>query len=177
MSIVRSFRGVWPRLDESSWAAPNASIIGDVEVGAESSVWYGAVLRGDVMPIRIGVRTSLQDACVVHATGGVSPTIVGDECTIGHSVVLHGCTLADRVLIGMGSVVLDEAEIGSNVILGAGSLVTARTKIPSGMLAFGRPAKVVRPLREDELAHLREAAEVYVDLLGAHREADGLSRP
>lgn len=163
------YRGVLPRVDPSCFVAPTAAVIGDVEVGAGSSLWFGAVLRGDVMPIRVGARTSIQDNCVVHATGGWCETRVGNECTVGHSVVLHGCTVGDRVLVGMGSIVLDEAELGADVILGAGSLVTARTKIPPGVLAMGRPAKVVRELTGEERARIVEAAKAYAELVADYR--------
>lgn len=158
-----------PKLHPTAFAASTATLIGDLEVGEESSIWFGAVLRGDVMPLRIGARTSIQDNSVIHATGGWCGTTVGDDCTVGHSVILHGCSVGDRVLVGMGSIVLDGAELGSDVILGAGSLVTSNTKIPSGVLAVGRPAKPVRDLREDDLARVREAASLYVGYAAAYR--------
>lgn len=160
------YRGVLPRIAAGAFVAPTASVIGDVTVGEQASIWFGTVLRGDVMPIRIGARTSIQDNAVVHATGGWAPTMVGEGCTVGHSVILHGCTVGDRVLVGMGSIVLDEARIGDDVILGAGSLVTARTVIPSGVMAFGRPAKVVRELTDEERRSVRDAVDVYVGLVG-----------
>lgn len=163
------YRGMRPSIDESSFVAPTAAVIGDVVIGAKSSVWFGTVLRGDVMPIRVGARTSIQDNSVVHATGGWKPTILGDDCTIGHGVILHGCCVRDRVLVGMGSIVLDQAEIGSDTMIGAGSLVTARTTIPSGVLALGRPAKVIRELTDEELASIRAAAETYVGLVRDYR--------
>lgn len=156
------YRGILPRIAADAYVAPNVSVIGDVEVGSLSSLWFGAVLRGDVMPIRIGRRTSIQDNSVVHSTGGWSACTVGDDCTVGHGVILHGCTIGDRVLVGMGSIVLDAAVIEPDVLLGAGSLVTAETRIPSGVLAIGRPAKPIRALRPDELARIREAAHLYV---------------
>lgn len=162
---LHAYRGIMPRVDRSAFVAPTAAIIGDVVVGESSSIWFGAVIRGDVMPIRIGARTSIQDNTVIHATGGWSETHVGDGCTVGHSVVLHGCTVGDRVLVGMGSIVLDEAELGSDSILGAGSLVTARTKIPPGVLALGRPAKVIRELTDEERQRLLDATAVYEDLV------------
>lgn len=164
-----AYRGILPRVAPSAFVAPTASVIGDVEVGEQSSLWFGAVLRGDVMPIRIGARTSIQDNSVVHATGGWTSTVVGDDCTVGHSVVLHGCTVGSRVLVGMGSIVLDAARIGDDVVLGAGSLVTARSVIPSGMLAFGRPAKAVRPLTEAERQSLVDAVGVYTQLVADYR--------
>lgn len=173
MSLVLPYLGISPRFDPTCFLAPNATVVGDVEIGADSSIWYGAVLRGDVMPIRIGARTSIQDNAVVHATGGWHDAIVGDDCTVGHNVVLHGCRIGDRVLVGMGSIVLDAAEVGDDVMIGAGSLVTARTKIPSGVLVHGRPAKVVRPLAPDERERILEAASLYVRYGREHREALG----
>jgi gamma-carbonic anhydrase len=171
------FRGVMPRLHATAFCAPSASVIGDVSVGEGSSVWYGTTIRGDVMPIRIGARTSIQDNSVLHATGGWSDTVVGDRCTVGHSVILHGCRVGDDVLVGMGSIVLDAAEIGDWVILGAGSLVTARTRIPAGVLAMGRPAKPVRDLTDEERERIREAADLYVGYAADHRRAVGDEGP
>ena len=156
------YRGVLPLVAESAFVALNASLIGDVEIMNDASVWFGAVLRGDVAPIRIGARTSIQDNSVVHATGGISATTVGEDCTVGHAVTLHGCTIGDRVLVGMGSIVLDNAFVASDTVIGAGSLVTPGAKIPSGVLALGRPAKPVRDLKEDDFARIREAAALYV---------------
>ncbi|GAB4215229.1 MAG: gamma carbonic anhydrase family protein [Sandaracinaceae bacterium] len=158
---VYPYKAIHPRLDPSCFVAPTASVVGDVVVGAESSIWYGAVLRGDVMPIRIGARTSIQDNSVVHATGGWHDAIIGDDCTVGHGVILHGCRIGSRVLVGMGTIVLDEADVGDQVMIGAGSLVTARTRIPPGVLVHGRPAKVIRDLRPDEVERILEAAELY----------------
>jgi carbonic anhydrase/acetyltransferase-like protein (isoleucine patch superfamily) len=168
---VFPYLGVAPRITEGVFVAPTASIIGDVSVGAESSVWYGTVLRGDVMPIRIGARTSIQDNSVIHATGGWAEVEVGDEVTIGHSVILHGCRVGSRVLVGMGSIVLDAAEIGDGSMIGAGSLVTARTKIPPGVLAHGRPCRVARELRPDEIENILEASRLYVRYGREHRES------
>ncbi|MFO0681217.1 MAG: gamma carbonic anhydrase family protein [Sandaracinus sp.] len=162
-----------PVLAASAFVAPTASVIGEVTIGEESSIWYGAVLRGDVMAIRIGARSSIQDNSVIHATGGWAETIVGDEVTVGHSVILHGCRIGSRVLVGMGSIVLDDAEIGDGSLLGAGSLVTARTKIPPGVLAHGRPAKVARDLKPEELENVLEASRLYVRYAREHRESLG----
>ncbi|MDH5491248.1 MAG: gamma carbonic anhydrase family protein [Myxococcales bacterium] len=173
MSHIHPYRGVHPRIDAEAFIAPSASVIGEVTIGAESSVWFGAVLRGDVMPIRVGERTSIQDNAVVHATGGWWPVDVGSDCVIGHGVILHGCTVADRVLVGMGSVLLDEVEIGAETIIGAGSLLPPRMKIPSGVLCLGRPAKIVRELREADLASIRDGAEIYVGKCREYLEAMG----
>lgn len=166
---IYPYKGIWPKIAASAFVAPTANVIGDVEIGEYASVWYGAVLRGDVMPIRVGARTSIQDNAVMHATGGWRDCTIGEGCTVGHSVILHGCTVGNGVLVGMGSVVLDAAVIGDNTLLGAGSLVTARAQIPSGVLAHGRPAKVARPLTSEDLAIIAESARLYVGYGAEHR--------
>ncbi|MCS6798340.1 MAG: gamma carbonic anhydrase family protein [Myxococcota bacterium] len=171
MSSRWPYRGIWPRVASDAFVAPGAHLVGDVVVGPQCSIWFGAVLRGDVMPIRVGARTSIQDNCVLHATGGWAPTLVGEDCTIGHGAILHGCSVADRVLVGMGSIVLDGAEIGPDVLLGAGSLVPPRARIPAGVLVMGRPARVVRPLSAEELERIREAATLYVGYGAEYLEA------
>ena len=155
------------------FVAPTYSVIGEGSIGARSSIWYGAVLRGDVMPIRVGVETSIQDNSVIHATHDWHACSVGDRVTVGHSVVLHGCSVGSDVLIGMGSIILDAAEIGDWVVLGAGSLVTARTKIPPGVLAHGRPAKPVRDLSAVERERIAESAALYVQYSREHVESLG----
>ncbi len=176
MTYILPYAGIRPRIAKSAFIAPGATIVGDVEIGEESSVWYGAVLRGDVMPIRIGARTSIQDNAVIHATGGWRDAVVGDDATIGHGVILHGCSVGNRVLVGMGSILLDAAEVGDDVMIGAGSLVTARTRLPSRHLVFGRPAKAIRAITEEELAHVHEASELYRGYARAHRAALGEER-
>jgi len=171
MALVLPYRGVTPRVHESCFVAPNATIIGDVVVGAGSSIWFGAVLRGDVMPIRIGKGTSIQDNAVVHATGGWAPTHVGDDVTVGHGVILHGCAIRDRVLVGMGSIVLDGAVVEPGCIIGAGSLIATNVRIPSGVLALGRPARPTRELTSEDLDRIRDAAELYVGYGREYREA------
>ncbi len=160
---IVSYRGTLPRFDERVYVAPTASVIGDVHVGEDASLWFGAVLRGDVQPITIGPRTSIQDNSVIHATDGWVPTVVGADVTVGHMVILHGCTIEERVLVGMGSIIMDEATVGSDTIVGAGSLITAKQKIPSGVLALGRPAKVIRELTPAELKQIRDSAAHYVN--------------
>jgi len=155
------YLGVRPTLGRDVYVAPSASVIGDVTLGDGASVWFGTVLRGDVMPIVIGARTNIQDGSVVHVTGGRARTHVGDDVTVGHMVLLHGCTVGSRVLVGMGSVLLDECVIEDDVFVGAGSLVTPGTRIPSGSLAMGRPAKVVRALTELDREWIRGAGLAY----------------
>jgi carbonic anhydrase/acetyltransferase-like protein (isoleucine patch superfamily) len=157
-------------ISPSAWVAPGAQVLGDVVIGEESSVWFNAVLRGDVNYIRVGKRTNIQDLTMVHVSYESYPTIIGDGVTIGHSAVIHACTIGNHVLIGMGSVILDGAEIGDDVIIGAGSLVTGKTKIPSGSKAFGRPAKVIATLTESEREFLRWSENHYVNLAKTYRK-------
>lgn len=173
MTNLFPYRGILPKVAPDAFVAPSASVIGDVQIGSESSIWFGAVLRGDVMPIRVGARTSIQDNSVVHSTRGWWAVDIGDDCVVGHAVTLHGATIHSRVLVGMSSTILDAAEIGSDTILGAGSLVTARTKIPSGVLAMGRPAKVIRELRPEELEQIAAGARDYVKHCREYREELG----
>ena len=154
--------GISPRVGRDVYIAPNATVLGDVELGDESSVWFGVVLRGDVFPIRLGARTNVQDNTVVHVTGGRAATIIGDDVTIGHLALLHGCRIGNRTLIGMGSIVLDNAVVGEECIVASGSLVAPNTQIPPRSLVMGRPAKVVRALNEADLAWIREASSHYV---------------
>lgn len=170
MTVLLPYRGMLPDIAADAFVAPNATVIGDVSVGAESSLWFGAVVRGDVMPIRIGARTSIQDNSVMHATGGWTPTIVGDDCVVGHMVVLHGCSIGHRVLVGMGAVVMDGVEVGDDVIIGARALVTPRTKIPSGVMVLGSPAKVVRELTDAEREGIAEGSRTYVHKCHEYRE-------
>jgi gamma-carbonic anhydrase len=164
VALVRRYRDKTPQVGEGTFLAETAVLVGDVIVGARSSIWYGAVLRGDVFHIRIGDETSIQDNAVIHVTQGRNATIVGSRVTVGHSVNLHGCTVRDRCIIGMGSIILDSAEVGERCIVGAGSLVTPGTVIPPGTLALGSPARPKRDLTADELEWLDVAAQHYVAL-------------
>jgi carbonic anhydrase/acetyltransferase-like protein (isoleucine patch superfamily) len=154
--------GIMPQVDPTAYAHSSAQIIGDVHIGAQSSVWFNAVIRGDGFHVRIGARTNVQDNSTIHVTTNAWPTIVGDEVTIGHNVVLHGCTIGSRCLIGIGAIVLDGCEIGDDCMVAAGSLVAPGTKVGSGHLVLGRPARVVRRLEGSELEHLRASAANYV---------------
>lgn len=159
---IYAYKNHRPRLGQSVFVAPNATVIGDVELGDESSVWFGAVLRGDEMPIRIGKRSNVQDGCVIHITSDTAGTTVGDDVTVGHMVLLHACTVESGVLVGMGSTLLDGSVVEEGSILGAGSLLTPGTRIPKGSLAMGRPARVVRKVTAEDLAWIREAGRLYV---------------
>ena len=159
--MIKSWKGIWPVIDPSAWIAENAVIVGDVTIGAESGIWYGAVVRGDVHRIRIGARTNVQDLSVLHVTRDRYSLTVGDEVTVGHRVILHGATLENRILVGMGAIVMDGAHVGEDVIIGAGSLVTEGTVIPSGHLAFGSPCRVRRELTSEERSWIRGSARHY----------------
>ena len=154
--------GLQPRLAPDAWVQASAQVIGDVQLGVASSVWFNAVVRGDVHPIRIGARTNVQDNCTVHVTGGRHATVLGDDVTVGHNAVLHGCTVGARCLVGIGAIVLDRCVVGDDSIIGAGSLLTPGTVIPPGHLALGSPAKVVRPISDAERAHVLQSAANYV---------------
>ena len=167
--MLYALDGVRPTLGTDVFVAPNATVIGDVHLGDAASVWFGCVLRGDVFPIRIGARTNIQDGSVIHVTGGKSKTTVGDDVTVGHMALLHGCTVGSRVLVGMGSVVLDDAILEDDVVLAAGSLVAPGMRIAARSLAMGRLAKVVRALGEKDLAWVREAGSLYVAYAAAFR--------
>jgi carbonic anhydrase/acetyltransferase-like protein (isoleucine patch superfamily) len=164
MATVRGFDGKRPELGADVFIAETAAVIGDVVVGAGSSVWYGTVLRGDVMPIRVGAHTSVQDNTVVHVTSGVSGATIGDRVTVGHGVIIHACTIEDECIIGMGSIILDGARIRRHCIVGAGALVTPGTDIPEGSMVMGSPAKVKRPLTDAERAWIASSASHYVTL-------------
>ena len=138
--------------------APGAYAVGDVALGENVNIWYGAVLRGDTGKITVGAGSNIQDNCVLH-----EETTVGEDCTVGHGAILHGCTVGDRCLIGMGAIVLNGAKLGAECMVGAGALVTGKTDAPDGSLLLGSPAKVVRPLTEEERQNLLEDAKVYVE--------------
>jgi gamma-carbonic anhydrase len=154
--------GVAPTLGRDVFVAEGARVIGAVNLGDEAGVWFGAVLRGDYLPIRVGARTNIQDNAVVHITAGMNSTSIGDDVTVGHAAIVHGCTVGNTCLIGMGSIVLDGANVGDESFVAAGSLVTPGTVIPPRSFVMGRPAKVVRPVSEADLAWIRASAAAYV---------------
>ena len=174
MSIL-PHHGKTPQIEANVFVAPSADIIGEVTIGSESSVWFQVVIRGDVHTIEIGARTNIQDQSCLHVTRKRSPLKVGDDCTIGHRVLLHGCTIGNRVLVGMGAIVMDDAVVEDDCIIGAGSLVTQKTRIPAGHLAVGSPAKVIRPLKKEELEFLRQSAQNYVSDGREYRQSSGRS--
>jgi len=170
--MLYPFKNILPSIKENSWIAPSADVIGEVSVGKECSIWFGCVVRGDVNSITIGDRTNIQDLSMIHVTHykiddagnkiGGNPTVIGDDVTIGHRVMLHGCEVEDACLIGMSATILDGAVIGKESIVGAGALITKNKKFPPRSLIMGSPAKVVRQLTEDEVAELYASAQRYV---------------
>lgn len=173
---IRPFGGHMPQLASDSFVDKTAVLIGDIVLGAESSVWPLCVLRGDVNTIRIGCRSNIQDGSVLHVSHPTaakpegSPLVIGNEVTIGHRAMLHGCTIGSRVLVGMGTIVLDDAEIGSDTVIGAGSLVPPRKRLAGGFLYMGAPVRQIRALTKGEREHLRYSAAHYVKLAALHRQ-------
>ncbi len=158
-----SFRGKSPQTQPCTYIAPGVRLVGDITIGQNCSIWHNAVIRADVDRVVIGDGTNIQDNAVVHEHNGL-PTIIGKDVTIGHSAIVHACTIGDNTLIGMGSIILDGAVIGKNCVVGAGALVTSNTIIPDGMLVLGSPAKAVKPLTEAQIAHNAQSAINYINL-------------
>jgi carbonic anhydrase/acetyltransferase-like protein (isoleucine patch superfamily) len=160
--MIRSFRGVQPQIHSTAFVAAGAHVIGDVHIGEQSSIWFNTVVRGDMFYIRIGARTNVQDNSVIHTRTGAHPTILEDEVTVGHSVTLHGCYVERGSLIGIGSILLDDVRIGAQSLVAAGSLISPGTIIPARSLVMGMPARVKRPLTEDEVTGLDAYWQNYV---------------
>ncbi|MGH9881851.1 MAG: gamma carbonic anhydrase family protein [Pyrinomonadaceae bacterium] len=171
--MIRPFRGVHPQLHPSAFVDESAQVIGDVQIGEESSIWCNAVLRGDMYYIRIGNRTNVQDNSVIHTRTGTHPTILEDEVTIGHSVTLHGCYIERGSLIGIGSTVLDDVRVGQQSLVAAGCLLTPGTIVPPRSLVMGAPAKVKRPLTEEELMDLDQFWKNYVEYSKLYKKDEG----
>lgn len=162
MPLVKSVRGFTPELGDQVFLAENAVVIGNTNIGEKASIWYNVVIRGDVNAIRIGSRTNIQDNTVIHATYQTHPTTIGDDVTVGHSCLLHGCTIHKGSLIGMGAIVMDGAEIGEYSLVGAGALVTEGKKFPPRSLILGRPAQVKRELSDQEVEMLKQSIQNYL---------------
>lgn len=160
--MIRSFRGVEPQIHPSAFVAEGAHVIGDVHIGEQSSIWFNTVVRGDMFYIRIGDRTNVQDNCVIHTRTGAHPAILEDEVTVGHSVTLHGCHVEQGSLIGIGAILLDDVRVGARSLVAAGSLISPGTVIPPRSLVMGIPAKVKRPLTEEEVVGLDAYWQNYV---------------
>ena len=172
--MIHSLQGKTPNIGQGSFLAPSAELIGDVTIGKKCSIWYNTTLRGDVMPIVIGDETNIQDNTVIHGTYKKCGATLGSRVTVGHSVVLHGCTIGDLVLIGMGSIIMDNAQVPERCIVGAGSLITEEAKFPPGSLILGRPGKVIRPLNEKELAFLPQSANNYLEYMSWYSPTKGV---
>ena len=170
--MLKSYKGKTPRIDPTVFVADGARIIGDVEIGANSSVWFNTVVRGDINGIRIGAGTNVQDNCTLHVTAA-NPVAVGNEVTFGHGVIAHGCVIEDLCLIGIGSVVLDGAVIGRGSVVGAGAVVAPGTKVPPHSLVLGVPGKVARDLGPGSVDGIRATAARYVEYAGTYRDGAG----
>jgi carbonic anhydrase/acetyltransferase-like protein (isoleucine patch superfamily) len=170
--MIKSFQGKRPQIHETAYVAETAVVIGDVTLGAGSSVWFGAVVRGDVFHIRIGERTNIQDGTVVHVANGTHATVLEDEVTVGHNVTLHGCHVERGCLIGMGSIVMDGARIGAQSIVAAGALVSPGTIVPPRSLVLGVPAKVKRQLTDEEVAGLAQFWKNYVGYVEQYKSEE-----
>jgi carbonic anhydrase/acetyltransferase-like protein (isoleucine patch superfamily) len=160
--MIYPFKDKYPKIAESAFIADYATITGDVEIGEESSVWFNTVIRGDVASTKIGARVNIQDNSILHQSPN-NPLILEDEVTVGHQVILHSCVIRKKALIGMGSIILDQAEIGEGAFIGAGSLVPQGKKIPPNTLAFGRPAKVVRELNQEDIRDMERITREYAE--------------
>lgn len=168
--MIKGFKDKVPTIHETAFITDDAIVIGDVEIGEDASVWYGSIVRGDVNYIRIGARTNIQDACVIHVSSKTHSTILEDEITVGHSVTLHGCYIERGCLIGIGAILMDGVRVGTNSLVGAGSLLTPGTQIPPRSLVLGSPARVKRELTDDELAYLDNSWRNYVELKEYYQE-------
>jgi carbonic anhydrase/acetyltransferase-like protein (isoleucine patch superfamily) len=169
--MVRPYRGVRPRIDPTAWVAPSAMVVGDVEIGRDSSIWYGTLLRGDVNRIRVGERTNVQDLCVLHVTADRFPCEIGDEVTVGHRAVVHGCSVGDGAMIGIGAIVLDGARVEEDAWVAAGALVPPGAVVAAGTLVQGVPARQTRTLDPKECDAQRERTLRYVETARHHAEA------
>jgi carbonic anhydrase/acetyltransferase-like protein (isoleucine patch superfamily) len=167
---IYPYQGKLPKIDPSVFIAEGVQIIGDVEIGQDSSIWYNAVIRGDVNFIRIGQRTNVQDGAVLHVTHEKFPLIIGSNVTVGHAAVLHAAVIEDFCLIGMNATVLDDARLGKYCLIAAGAVVLGGTVIPEGMMAAGVPAKVIRPLTMEERKALEQSAQNYIDYVAEYRK-------
>lgn len=170
--MIYEFLKKSPRFDDTVFVAPSADLIGDVELGSESSVWFNTTIRGDVNYIRIGARSNVQDNASIHVMNQTGPTVIGHDVTIGHNAMVHGCTIHDRVLIGIHATILDKAVVPSDVIIAAGSLVPPGKTLESGYLYMGSPVKKARELTDEEIKSIKQSAENYVKYQRTYRQVD-----
>ena len=168
-SIIKQFNNTYPQIGQNVYISENAVVIGDVTLGDEVNIWFGAVLRGDMHYIKIGNRTNIQDNSVVHVTTAVSPTTIGSGVTVGHGAIIHGCTIEDDCMIGMGAIIMDDALIGRGSLVGAGALVPPNMKVPPKSLVVGMPGKVIREVHQEEYDMIIERPGEYIELAAAYR--------
>lgn len=176
MSLILPVKGIAPKIDASCFIAANATVVGDVVLGKECSVWFTAVIRGDVNSIRVGDRTNIQDGAVIHCTYEKAETIIGSNVSIGHRAIVHGCTIRDNALIGMGAIVMDHAEVKENCIIAAGAVVLENTICEAGCIYAGIPAKKVKELTEQQIENLQKTAQNYVMYSGWFQEKENDDR-
>ena len=169
--MIKYFENKQPHLGENVYISETAMVIGDVTLGDEVNIWFGAVLRGDMHYIKIGNRTNIQDNSVVHVTTGVSPTNIGNGVTVGHGAIIHGCTIEDDCLIGMGAILMDDAVIGEGSLIGAGALIPPKIKIPENSLVVGSPGEIVRQVKDFEREMILERPQEYIDLAAIYLNA------
>jgi gamma-carbonic anhydrase len=167
--MIKKFSDKTPIIPDSCYISESVDIIGEVELGEEVNIWFGTVIRGDMNYIKIGSRTNIQDNSTVHVTTGIAPTIIGSGVTIGHNAIIHGCTIEDNCLIGMGSIIMDNVVIGEGSLIGAGAVVPPNVKIPPHSLVVGLPAKVVRKVNENERTDIFERAQHYIDFANEYK--------
>lgn len=171
MKVIKPVKGKHPQIPDDCYVAENATIVGDVQIGKECSVWFNAVIRGDVHYIKIGNKVNIQDGAVIHATYQKSPTTIGNNVSIGHNAIVHGCTIHDNVLVGMGSIIMDDCVVESNSIIAAGAVVTKNTKIESGSIYAGVPAKKVKDISKELISgEIDRIADNYVKYSGWFKE-------
>jgi len=166
--MIKTFENKQPQLGRNIYISESAAVIGEVTLGNEVNIWFGAVVRGDMHYINVGNRSNIQDNAVVHVTTSISPTTIGANVTVGHGAIIHGCTIEDNCMIGMGSVVMDDAVVGEGVLIGAGALVPPNMKIPPRSLVVGMPGKVVREISEDEYQMIVDRPQEYIDLAAVY---------
>lgn len=168
--LLKPYRGIIPKIDATAFVAENAAIIGDVEIGAGTGIWYGCTLRGDVNDIKIGKRTNIQDGTVIHTSLGVQGTYIGDDVTVGHMALLHACTIGNKAFIGMQSLIMDEVVVEDEAMVAAGSMVTPRKRIPRHQLWGGRPARYMRDMTAEEIEYLQISADRYAALAQEYKD-------
>lgn len=169
--MIKKFRGKYPLIPKSCYYSESVDIIGDVELGEEVNIWFGTVIRGDMNYIKVGDRTNIQDNCTIHVTTDIAPTIIGSGVTIGHNAIIHGCTIEDNCLIGMGSIIMDEAIIGEGSLIGSGSVIPPNLIIPPRSLVIGLPAKVVRKVSSHESEEIKKRSQQYIDLANEYKKS------